>query len=130
MTERVECGTLVTCNSYRNPNLLADIARFVDHISNGRLLLELGNRGFRKDYDEYGYPFGIAGERPRALDRAMPVVEERLGGQLNWLPARADTGLDRGGGKVTLRIVAEYVNIRNGLTDPREAGRKSRVLVG
>jgi hypothetical protein len=56
-------------------NLLADVARSANHISSGSPILGLGHGWFRMGYCEYGYPFGTAGERLRALDRAMFVVE-------------------------------------------------------
>jgi len=128
MTSRVEFGTLVNCNSYRNADLQADMARTLDHISDGRFIFGTGSGWFERDYDEYGYEFGTAGQRLDALAEALPRIESRWA-KLNPAPTRKIPVLIGGGGeKKTLRLVAKHADIWHSFSEPDVLVRKLGIL--
>jgi probable F420-dependent oxidoreductase len=127
-TTRISLGPLVNSIGYRNPDLVADMARTLDHIAGGRTILGLGSGFKERDYVEYGFPFGTVADRVSDLERGVPRIRERLA-RLNPPPIKPIPLLIAGSGeKRTLRIVAEHADIWHTFASGDELARKSRVL--
>ena len=125
-THRVNIGQMVTCNSYRNPALLAKMASTVDALSHGRLVLGIGAGWYEHEYRAYGYPYPQTGERLQRLHEAVQIIlamwtQDEATFEGIYYQVRGAINQPRGvqqphiplligggGEKVTLRLVAQY----------------------
>jgi F420-dependent oxidoreductase-like protein len=147
-TEKIKLGQIVTCNSYRNPALLAKMASVFDVISGGRLLLGIGAGWYEHEYRGYGFEFPKPSVRIGMLDEAVQIIKKmwtepvvnfdgkyyKLENGINYpkpLQKPHPPILIGGGGeKLTLRVVAKYADIYNLWGDwlPENFQRKLKVL--
>src|SRR5436853_5867710 len=145
-TRRVRVGQIVTCNSYRNPALLAKMATTLDVLSHGRLNFGIGAGWYEHEYRAYGYPFPDAPERLRQLREALQVIrtmweqeEATFEGQYYQVRGAINQpkGVQKphiplliggGGEKVTLKLVAQYGDACNISGDLETIKRKFAVL--
>ena len=145
-TERIRIGTLVICNSYRNPGLLAKSLTTIDHISNGRLEIGIGAGWMDEEYRAYGYEFPSMGKRLRQLEESLQVIKalfadkranfkgkyyEVADAPLNPKPIQKPHPpimIGGSGEKVMLRIVAQYADRWNCPAGYEDFGHKLNVL--
>jgi probable F420-dependent oxidoreductase len=74
-TERVELGTLVLCNQFRNPAVLAKMAVTVDEVSGGRFILGIGAGWHEPEFQAFGIPFD---HRVGRFDEALQIIAPLL----------------------------------------------------
>jgi probable F420-dependent oxidoreductase len=76
-TERVEVGTLVLCNAFRHPAILAKMATTLDEVSHGRLILGVGAGWNEPEYQAFGLPFDHRVDRfAEALQILKPLLRD------------------------------------------------------
>jgi F420-dependent oxidoreductase-like protein len=80
-TERVQLGTLVTGNTYRNPTLLAKAITTLDVMSQGRAILGIGTGWFELEHDQLGYEFGTFTDRFNKLYEALEIIVPMIEGE-------------------------------------------------
>jgi probable F420-dependent oxidoreductase len=128
ITTKAEIGLLVTAVPYRNPDLLADMARTVDHISGGRLILGVGTGWYRKDFAVYGYDYGTVTSRFDQLDEGLTRIKVRLQ-ELKPSPIRNIPILIGGGGeRRTIPAVARHADIWHSFESLDQFRRKNELL--
>jgi len=75
ITRRIKIGQIVTCNSYRNPSLLAKMMSTLDIISNARTELGIGAGWHQPEYLAYGYHFPANVSRIKQLDESLCIIK-------------------------------------------------------
>lgn len=125
-TTRIRIGQMVSCNSYRNPALLAKMASTVDVLSHGRLNFGIGAGWYEHEYRAYGYDYPEASDRLRHLREAVQIIlamwtQEEAVFEGKYYQVRGAINQPKGvqkphiplligggGEKVTLKLVAQY----------------------
>jgi probable F420-dependent oxidoreductase len=78
-TSTLRVGSMVICNDFRHPAVLAKEAATIDYLSGGRFELGLGAGWMRAEYDQMGIEFDPPGLRIERLEESVQVIRGLLG---------------------------------------------------
>jgi alkanesulfonate monooxygenase SsuD/methylene tetrahydromethanopterin reductase-like flavin-dependent oxidoreductase (luciferase family) len=68
-------GTIVMCNSWRQPSLMAKMAASLHWLSSGRLILGYGAGWYENEYRAYGFDFPTPGVRVDMTEEAVQIMK-------------------------------------------------------
>lgn len=138
-------GSIVLCQSYRNPALLAKMGATLQLLSGGRFILGIGAGWKQDEYLAYGYDYPKASVRIHQLEEAVQIIRNMwtetpasFDGQYYQIQdaycqpkpdPRPPIMIGGGGEKLTLRVVAKHAdwwNIPGG--SPENYAHKLNVL--
>lgn len=75
LTDDINIGSLVLCNDYRNPALVAKMAATLDVLSDGRLEFGIGAGWHEPEYDAYGWKYRDGFDRLMRLDESVRLIK-------------------------------------------------------
>jgi F420-dependent oxidoreductase-like protein len=75
-TKTIRVGTMVLCNGYRPPALLAKMAATLDVLSGGRLEFGYGAGWHSEEFAGYGYDFPPVATRIRQMEEGLTVIKQ------------------------------------------------------
>jgi len=143
-TERVQLGTLVTGNTYRNPTLLAKAITTLDVVSAGRAILGMGAGWFELEHDQLGFEFGTFTDRFNRLNEALEIILPMIKGERptfsgKWYRAKEAMANPRyrdhiplmvggSGEKKTIPLAARHFDHLNVITGFDQLPRKVQVV--
>lgn len=121
-----QLGSLVLCQSFRNPGLVAKMAANIQLLSKGRLILGIGAGWKEDEYSAYGYPFEPINVRLEQLEEYILIMRSMWVSQKVTITGKYHNVKDvycapppptpiplligGGGERKTLRLVARYAD--------------------
>ena len=145
LSPELNWGTMVTCQSYRNPAYIAKMASTIQYLTGGRLILGIGAGWKEDEYMAYGYDFPPAGVRLDQLGETVRILREMWshpeGASFSGKYYRIQNAINRpdtprpptlmvggGGEKKTLPLAARYGDWWNVTAYAPDFARKVEIL--